>query len=153
MNLQAPTDLDLAQIVAQLKSQQTELTRLRQLETEVAALQHQLIPLPAKSRETNQNGNPVAAFSPTMGENSPLELTDRRGMLKKVGALAAGVAAVGLLRPTSSGAAVSTRGKQPGVPGTTGGNFILGQDNSATGTNTTSLMNQVRLWPRAFQSG
>src|SRR6266446_161812 len=32
-------------------------------------------------------------------------LTDRRGMLKKVGAIAAGIAAVGLLRPTTARAA------------------------------------------------
>ena len=155
MNLQAPTDIDLAKIVEQLNSlpeRKAELARFKQLEMEVVALRRQLTPLRAESRQTNQNGNPVAAFSPTMGENSPLEFTDRRGMLKKVGALAAGVAAVGLLRPTSSGAAVSTRGKQPGVPGTTGGNFILGQTNFASGVDQTILVNQTAtLAPALFR--
>jgi len=64
-------------------------------------------------------------------------LTDRRGMLKKVGAIAAGVAAVGLLRPTDSRGASGRNpalGGQGLAPETNGGNFILGQSNSATST-------------------
>lgn len=72
--------------------------------------------------------------------------TDRRGMLKKVGAIAAGVAAVGLLRPaTSHGAAnwgVSRNGKESNSnPDATGASLIIGQSNFPTNTaDTTALV-------------
>jgi hypothetical protein len=75
------------------------------------------------------NGNGTS-FPENAEDTAP---TDRRSMLKKVGALAAGVAAVGLLRPSSS--------KAKAAPNATGGNFILGNFNTANAGDYTELAN------------
>jgi hypothetical protein len=60
------------------------------------------------------------------------QLTDRRGMLKKVGALGFGIAAAGLLRPNSGDAGADIVSGTNASPDANGDAFILGQSNSAT---------------------
>ena len=86
-------------------------------ETDLAVMRQELDLLKAKvaALANNRELDPVL-------ENSPV--TDRRGMMKKMAGLAAGLAAAGLLRPNSSKAGSRT-------PNATGGNMILGTTNDA----------------------
>jgi hypothetical protein len=107
---------------------------------ELAAIRHEMNELRA-SLAAMQNGNGHNRSFLAVAEANAS--TDRRGMLKKVGAIAAGVAAVGLLRPSASqGAAmVNGFGKEGGMsPNLTGGSFILGQGNTPSNTDSTSII-------------
>jgi hypothetical protein len=84
------------------------------------------------------------ALEPDGDGNRHAELTDRRGMLKKVAGLAVGVAAAGLLRPSSSAAA---RG-EPDNPEATDGNMIIGRRNFPT--NVADATRLVNPDPNAF---
>src|ERR1043166_4147487 len=75
--------------------------------------------------DLRSNGMNTGAFN----ADKPGALTDRRGALKKVAGLAAGVATAGLLRPTRS--AAENKLTAP-APTNTGDNMTIGQSNFAT---------------------
>ena len=99
------------------------------------------------SMRSNGNGHPlIEAVESTA-------LTDRRGMLKKVAGLAAGVATVGLLRPNESAAAKVIRTHAPSLNGDP---WVVGVPNDAqnpTGLeNSTTTLASTQLNIRNFSS-
>lgn len=109
---------------------------LNELRAEMAALR--------KNGHGNHNGLDVLA-DPT--------LTDRRGMMKKMAGLAVGVAAVGLLRPSSSKARTPTKSKTGSrTPHTTGDFLVLGDTNDAD-VQTNLINSTTDLIPASFVAG
>src|SRR5438552_2899118 len=105
----------------------------------------------------NGNGHHQPNGSGFLDAAESSSLTDRRGMLKKVAGLAVGVATVGLLQPGRAEATDRKPGfSKTGAPSTTGGNWILGQDNNAdafTGLqNTNAALVSTQLNIRNFSS-
>jgi hypothetical protein len=98
-------------------------------ESELASIRQELNELRQTVVAMRSNGHRNGNGSSVLEDVESTALTDRRSMLKKVGALAAGVAAVGLLRPTTSKASIADK-TTPGI-NPDGGNFILGQSNNA----------------------
>src|ERR1043166_4649014 len=117
------SEKDLSAIRQQLSEQSTELNELRR---------------ELKSMRTNGNGNHQPNGSSFLDAAQSNNLTDRRSMLKKVAGIAAGVATVGLLRPSNSTAAIN-RPKTIGARSATGDPGVLGQTN--TTDDTTELHN------------
>jgi len=93
------------------------------VDNDLASIRQELNELRAEMTALRKNGNHNG-----LDVLTDPALTDRRGMMKKMAGLAVGVAAVGLLRPSSSKAARPTSHR---APHTTGDNFVLGDTNDA----------------------
>jgi hypothetical protein len=106
------------------------IDRMKVLEIQVASMARKLAAL---ERNGNAHYDGTSFFDETAEASA---LTDRRSMLKRVGALAAGVAAVGLLRPSSSSAAK----ERANNPNATGDPMITGRYNSPTNPGDTTYL-------------
>jgi hypothetical protein len=96
-------------------------------ESELASIRQELNELRQTVGAMHGNGHYNGNGTSFLESAESTALTDRRGMLKKVGALAVGVAAVGLLKPMTAKA-----DSRKNFPEATGGNMIIGTFNSPT---------------------
>ena len=160
MNLQAPTATDLAQIVAQLKSQQTELTRLKQLESEVARFKQLEMEVVALRQQLTLSPREIAGDASKWKHGRVLPHDGGKFPARAHGPARDVEESRCPRRGRGRGWAASShqqrRGRQhprkrPGVPGASGDNFILGDINSATSIDQTALINPTTtLAPALF---
>ena len=124
------------------------------VEAELAAIREQLAELRNSRRKLDRLEAEIAMLrnnSKTNDSNELSSVTDRRGMLKKVAGLAAGIAMAGVLQPAQSRGAQRNKLNSPDA---TGASMLVGDPNTATMPgDVTSLNNATSdLFPLLWQT-